>query len=248
MHIGNIKMDNFASTWLMIKQHKVTGLKYFCKTSRYDPVKYLGSGTYWTRHLEEHGSEVETLWYQLFEDKDELMTYALSFSAENNIVDAVDENGRKIWANLIPENGIDGGGNRGMSMLQEQREKLADTWEVNNPDGTTVIITNMLQFCKERNLNPSAMSAVARGKRGSFKGYKCKKLTNNRNVEYSYKEYQYETEEEKSLRLSSQAVKGSNHHEATAIEYKGIKYGSIAEAMSATGKSYYLVTKYGNRI
>ena len=241
-------MTNFTATLLMIKRHKVTGLKYFCKTSLYDPVNYLGSGTYWGRHLAEHGNEVETLWHQLFEDKDEVMTYALSFSAENRIVDAVDENGRKIWANLIPENGIDGGGNRGMSMLQEQREKLADTWEVNNPDGTTVIITNMLQFCKERNLNPSAMSALARGKRGTFKGYKCKKLTNNRNVEYDHKEYQYETEEEKSLRLRRQAVKGSDHHEASAIEYDGVGYGSIVEARIATGKSYYLITKYGKRI
>lgn len=241
-------MTDFTPTWLMIKQHKATGLKYFCKTSLYDPVKYLGSGTYWTRHLAEHGNEVETLWYQLFEDKDEIMTYALSFSAENNIVDAVDENGRKIWANLIPENGIDGGGNKGISPSDEVRNRLSDTWEVSCPDGTTIIITNMLQFCKERNLNPSAMSALARGKRGSFKGYKCKKLTNNRNVEYNHKEYQYETEEEKSLRLSRQAVKGGKHHEATAIEYEGVKYGSIVEAMTATGKSYYLITKYGKRM
>lgn len=241
-------MKDFASTWLMIKQHKVTGLKYFCKTSLYDPVKYLGSGTYWTRHLAEHGNAVETLWYQLFEDKEKLMTYALSFSIENNIVEAVDEYGRKIWANLILENGIDGGGNRGLSMSYNQREKLSDTWEVINPDGTTVIITNMTAFCKERNLNPSAMSALARGKRGSFKGYTCKKLTNNRNVEYSHKEYHYETEEEKSLRLSLQAKKGSNHHEATAIEYEGIMYGSVVEAMNATQKSYYLITKYGKRI
>ena len=248
MHIRNIEMTNFTATWLMIKQHKVTGLKYFCKTSRYDPVKYLGSGTYWARHLEEHGNEVETVWYQLFENKDELMHYALSFSTENNIVDAVDESGRKIWANLIPENGIDGGGNRGLSMLQEQRDNISDTWEVICPDGSIIVIKNMLQFCKQHNLNPSAMSAVARGKRGSFKGYKCRKITNNRNVKYSYKEYQYETEEEKSLRLSRQAVKGSEHHEATAIEYDGVVYGSIAEAMASTGKSYYLITKYGKRL
>ena len=241
-------MNDFTATWLMIKQHKATGLKYFCKTSLYDPVKYLGSGTYWTRHLAEHGSEVETLWYQLFEDKDAIMTYALSFSAENNIVDAVDENGRKIWANLIPENGIDGGGNRGMAPSDEVRNKLSDTWEVTNPDGTTVIITNMMQFCKERNLNPSAMSALARGKRGSFKGYKCKKLTNNRNVEYNYKEYEYLSKEEKS-KINSEAVKEAKRKLATPfIEYDGAIYNSIAEASETTGKSYYLITKYGRRL
>lgn len=241
-------MTDFKSTWLMIKQHKVTGLKYFCKTALYDPVTYLGSGTYWGRHLEEHGPQVETLWYKLFDDKEEIMEYALSFSRENNIVDALDENGRKIWANLIPENGIDGGGNIGMVMSQEQKDKLSDTWEVVTPNGTVLIIKNMRQFCIENKLNGSAMSALARGKRGTHKGYKCRKLTNNRKVEYVHTEYKYETEEEKSKRLSDQAIKGSNHHEAISIEYDGVIYNSIEEAKESTGKSYYLITKYGKRV
>jgi len=246
-HWEHLKMNDFKPTWLMIKQHKVTGLKYFCKTALYDPITYLGSGTYWCRHLEDHGPYVDTIWYQLFDDKEEIMSYALSFSKENNIVDALDENGRKIWANLILENGIDGGGNIGMPMQQKQKDKLSDIWEVIKSDGTVLIIKNMRQFCIENKLNASAMSALARGRRGSFKGHKCRKLTNNRNVEYSHTEYKYETDEEKSKRLSDQAVKGRNHHEAVKIEYDGIVYDSIVDAKEKTGKSYYLITKYGKR-
>ena len=33
-------------TYLYIKQHSVTKLKYFGKTTKKDPVKYLGSGIY----------------------------------------------------------------------------------------------------------------------------------------------------------------------------------------------------------
>ena len=39
---------------------------------------------------------------------------------------------------------------------------------------------------------------VSKGKRNHYKGYKCRKLTNNRNVEYEYKEPPpYLTAEEK---------------------------------------------------
>lgn len=238
-------MTDFKSTWLMIKQHKVTGLKYFCKTSLYNPITYLGSGTYWGRHLAEHGPYVETIWHQLFNNKEELMNYALTFSKENNIVDALDENGKKVWANLIPENGIDGGGNIGMSMLQEHKDKLSDTWEIVKPDGTVIVVKNMRQFCIENNLNASAMSALARGKRGTFKGYTCKKLTNNRNVKYEYKEYNYLTDHEKKER-NSKAVKQAKKQLATPkIKYEGIIYNSIVEAIESTGKSRYLLVKNG---
>ena len=39
--------DSFVPTWLYIKQHNITKLKYFGKTVRKDPIKYKGSGTYW---------------------------------------------------------------------------------------------------------------------------------------------------------------------------------------------------------
>jgi len=88
--------------FLYIKQHKITGLKYFGKTTR-DPYKYYGSGKYWKRHLKTHGKFVETLKVWEFPSEKECSSFALSFSVENNIVES--EN----WANLKFENGMDGG-------------------------------------------------------------------------------------------------------------------------------------------
>ena len=94
-------MPIYTITWLYIKQHNQTGLKYFGKTMN-DPYLYKGSGKYWLRHLKKHGNDVSTTWAVPFEDKQELVDFALRFSEENNITES------KEWANLRPENGTDG--------------------------------------------------------------------------------------------------------------------------------------------
>ena len=90
-------------TVLYIKQHSVTKLKYFGKTTR-DPLKYNGSGIYWTRHIKKHGKEyVTNLWVsEPYTDSDAIVEFALAFSLENDIVAS------SAWANQIPENGLDG--------------------------------------------------------------------------------------------------------------------------------------------
>jgi len=92
----------FKPTWLYIKQHNTTGLKYFGKTIR-DPNKYLGSGVHWRAHLNKHGLDVTTVWCQLFDNKETLVEYALKFSTENKIVESAE------WANIKPEDGLMGG-------------------------------------------------------------------------------------------------------------------------------------------
>jgi hypothetical protein len=94
----------FKPTYLYIKQHSITGLKYFGKTTRKNPFTYTGSGIHWKRHIAKHEDEIKTLWCQLFTDKESLVEYALNFSKENNIVESAE------WANLSPENGLDGAG------------------------------------------------------------------------------------------------------------------------------------------
>jgi hypothetical protein len=90
-------------TYLYIKRHSITGLKYFGKTTKADPIAYNGSGTVWMRHIRKHGKKhIETIWCELFTDKEECMEFAEFFSDEMDIVKS-DE-----WANLRPENGIDG--------------------------------------------------------------------------------------------------------------------------------------------
>lgn len=104
---------DFQSTYLMIKRHRVTGLMYFCKTVTCHPLKYHGSGKYWKKHLKIHGRLVDTVWYQRFDDKEDLVDFALFFSEFHAIVSET-KNGKKIWANEVPEDGLQGGQNRGM--------------------------------------------------------------------------------------------------------------------------------------
>ena len=104
-------------TYLYIKRHKVTGLRYFGKTVK-DPLTYYGSGKYWTRHIKKHGPEhVETLWYQLFTDRDTLTETALRMSDELGVVDD------STWANIVVENGI--GGPVGLKLSEETKARIA---------------------------------------------------------------------------------------------------------------------------
>jgi hypothetical protein len=114
-------MSDFKPTWLYIKQHNITGLKYFGKTIKADPYKYKGSGIVWTRHLNKHGNDVTTVWCQLFNDKNELVKYALDFSNQNKVVESSE------WANLRPEDGLMGGdtgiSDQGRKILSEKSSK-----------------------------------------------------------------------------------------------------------------------------
>lgn len=56
----------FKPTYLIIRQHRLTGKLYFHKTTR-NLEKYLGSGVYWKNHIKKYGKEyVETLSCILF--------------------------------------------------------------------------------------------------------------------------------------------------------------------------------------
>jgi hypothetical protein len=90
-------------TVLYILQHSITGLKYFGKTTQ-DIRKYKGSGVHWLRHIKKHGKEhVVTIWVSdPFIDSIIISEFALAFSKDNNIVES------ELWANLKPENGLDG--------------------------------------------------------------------------------------------------------------------------------------------
>jgi hypothetical protein len=96
----------FKPTIFYIKQHSITGLKYFGKTTNINATngRYRGGGVYWTKHIRKHGIKfVETIWKsEVFTDKEECIKFGLKFSEENNIVIS------QIWANLEIENGING--------------------------------------------------------------------------------------------------------------------------------------------
>lgn len=95
-------MKPFTPTYLYVKTHTITGLKYFGKTTK-DPFKYLGSGLYWLRHIRKYGTSITTEIIGLYYSREDIKKVADSFSIEHDIVDSVG------WANCKVENGLDGG-------------------------------------------------------------------------------------------------------------------------------------------
>lgn len=108
--------ETIRPTRLYIKQHSITGLKYFGKTISANPYKYLGSGTRWLNHIRKHGIKfVETIWLsEPYTDAKLIGEIALKFSAENDIVNSAE------WANLKFETGLEGGN---LNLCKESIEK-----------------------------------------------------------------------------------------------------------------------------
>lgn len=92
----------FTPTWLYVKEHNVTGLKYLGKTTA-DPYTYQGSGVHWTNHIKKHGNDVTTSWAHLYNDPAILQNEALFFSKVFDVVNS------SKWANLMVEDGFTGG-------------------------------------------------------------------------------------------------------------------------------------------
>lgn len=86
----------FKPTYLYIKTHNVTKLKYFGKTIQ-DPYTYKGSGVEWRDHLKENGEDVSTEIVGHYINEDECRNAALEFSIKNNIVNSSE------WANVVVE-------------------------------------------------------------------------------------------------------------------------------------------------
>jgi hypothetical protein len=117
-------------TYLYIKQHSVTGLKYFGKTTSPDPINYLGSGVYWNRHIKKHGKQfVETIWLSDLYYDTSIREPALHFSCENNI-----DTTPTIWANLILEDGLTGGSRKGRIRSVETVKKYSDAHANRTPE------------------------------------------------------------------------------------------------------------------
>jgi len=88
--------------YLMVKTHKITGLKYLCQTTQQNPHEYLGSGTYWKRHLKKHGTDISTEILRECQTRADLREWGLHYSSLWNVEKNVE------WANIIPESGTGG--------------------------------------------------------------------------------------------------------------------------------------------
>lgn len=116
-------MKTFYPTYLYVKMHNKTGLKYFGKTTG-DPFKYRGSGKHWLAHIKKHGYDVSTEIVGYYTNANECTAQALQFSKNNRIVESPE------WANMIIENGTDGGDTGRTNykpMTDETRRKLSES-------------------------------------------------------------------------------------------------------------------------
>jgi hypothetical protein len=125
-------------TYLYLKTHQVTGLKYLGKTTQ-DPHKYKGSGLRWTRHLAKHGNDVSTL--ILFESNNlrEIKTKGQYYSELWNVVN--DQN----FANMRPETG-DGGNTSQCENYKVGMSKRDTSGSKNSMFGRSAVIENNLRW------------------------------------------------------------------------------------------------------
>jgi len=101
----------------MLKTHKITGLKYLCKTSTRNPFTYLGSGKYWKRHIKKHGTQIHTSILEECLTRAELVMWGTFYSKLWNVVNSED------FANLVEERGDGGPTMLGRRITPKQAEK-----------------------------------------------------------------------------------------------------------------------------
>jgi hypothetical protein len=193
--------------YLYIKTHTKTGLKYLGYTKR-NPYTYTGSGVYWIRHLKEHGFTFDTKILFESNSKQEIKSHGLYYSKLWNIVDAKGKNGKKIWANLKPEEGDGGSIPRTTPVPAYVGKKISDKLKgrVNGPHS------------KERCTN------ISKGKKGNNKGLtytqiygtRAQELRNDRSIKL--KKY---LKENPDVRLGS---KNGNAKHYEFIDPAGKKY------------------------
>ena len=87
-------------TYLYVKTHTISGLKYLGITQQSDPHKYRGSGKRWLNHLRKHGVTYTTEILKECEHPAMLQFWAQHYSDLWNV--AKDD----CWANLMPETGL----------------------------------------------------------------------------------------------------------------------------------------------
>jgi hypothetical protein len=197
---------------LLVKTHAVTGLKYLCKTVKKDYLSYKGSGKYWRQHLKKYGPDIKTELLYETECLVEFNRVCLEYSSKYNVAES-DE-----WANLIPENGMDGG-NRWESLDKERQEQVRMLQRKRYKD-----ISRPIEHCK-------AISDGRRNMSNEDKEKRKLRLLETRSV----KNYDHLW-----TKMSNERKGGANPA-AKSVEIEGILYRSIAEAAEALGLPRYKV-------
>ena len=199
---------------LYVKIHNDTGLKYFGKTTQNNVHSYQGSGIRWVNHIKKHGYNVSTEIIAEFNENDKLVeTFALKFSKDNDIVNSDN------WANLKPENGLDGGAHfKGMKHSKETKKKMSENHlgekhhlfgkhhskQTKEKIGNSLNGRKLSEETKEKMRVPKS-DDMKRKLSESNKGKKHTKETKNKMSE-SHKGKQHSEETKEKLRVSQKIV------------------------------------------
>jgi len=189
----------FKPTWLYVKQHNQTGLKYFGKTVR-NPYKYKGSGKKWVAHINKHGNDVTTIWVELFTDQNLIREFALKFSEENQIVESND------WANLKPEDGLWGGSakgtNAGKVRTEEHCRKISEKAKGRKHSSETIMLMSLQR--KGRQLAEETKQKIGKANKGKVRNPVSDATRNKMSLARAGRSLSNETKAKISARLTGQ--------------------------------------------
>lgn len=207
--------------YLYVKQHSITGLKYFGKTKSRNPFTYLGSGTYWSNHYKKHGKEhIQTIELYGFDSQKLCTQFALRFSKDNNIVES------KEWANLCEEDGMTGG-KRNMSQLNYSGK--------NNPFFGKKHTEKTRAIFRKKNSRPG----IKNGMYNKVHSEKSRSKMSN-----SHKGISLSTDHKKALSESKvgKFTRGKNSF-AKIVYYQGIKYECVKDFCEKLNVTRYAASK-----
>ena len=219
-------------TYLYIKKHSVTGLKYFGKTIQ-DPYKYLGSGTRWCDHINKHGKEfIETIWVSEPYTDTLISEVALLISEHWDIVSS------KEWANLKPENGVDGGDT--ISMKSDLEKKIIyDKQSIRMQGGNNPMYNKPCTYKMTEEQKIQWRNNISISGKGKKDSEETRKLKSKNNCRYwSGKETWNKGKKGVQLKSLETKMKVS-----IPITFRGIEYYSLAETVRQTGLSAFKIKK-----
>ena len=218
--------------YLYVKQHSVTGLKYFGVTKRSNPFQYKGSGKYWLRHLNKHGTNsVKTIDIWGFDNQIECTEFALKFSKDNNIVESSD------WANLKQENGKDGNV-LGMSLSKDWKDNISKAQRGLKKAPCSEETKRKISVAK------AGKSGIPRTK--EFKKMQSDRMKENNPAKQDYVKAKISNtlKGRKRGAHSKLTKERMSKSRSTPVEYKGVLYKNLCVLVKETGISKHLYKRY----
>jgi hypothetical protein len=85
-------------------------------------------------------------------------------SPETKLKQSLAKKGKTTWNKGIPNS---------ETQKQKIKDKLSKEWLITYPDGQTIKIKNLTNFCNENNLFQSNMIKVSQGKQSHHRGFTC---------------------------------------------------------------------------